>query len=77
MNYTVDGKNYIASEGYVFISKTTGIISKKLRLRKSDLLKNYDVIPEPVTEEVEETETQATETDYINALKELGVTFDE
>jgi hypothetical protein len=31
----------------------------------------------PETPEEPETETQATETDYINALKELGVTFDE
>jgi hypothetical protein len=69
MNYTVDGKNYIANEGYVFISKTTGIISKKLRLRKPDLLKNYDVIPEPVTEEIEEAETtETTETDHNNTL---------
>ena len=75
MNYTVDGKNYIASEGYVFISKITGIISKTLRLPKPELIDNYDVIPEPVTEEIEET--NATETDYINALEELGVTFDE
>lgn len=53
MNYTVNGRNYIANEGYVFISKTTGIISKKLRLRKPELLENYDVIIEPITEEVE------------------------
>ena len=53
MNYTVDGKNYIANEGYVFISKITGIISKKLRLPKPELIDNYDVIPEPI-EEIEE-----------------------
>lgn len=57
MNYTVDGKNYIADDGYVFISKTTGIMSKKLRLRKPEMLDNYDVIPEPI-EEVEETPTE-------------------
>lgn len=57
MNYTVDGKNYIANDGYVFISKTTGIMSKKLRLRKPEMLDNYDVIPEPI-EEVEETPTE-------------------
>lgn len=56
MNYTVDGKNYIANEGYVFISKTTGIISKKLRLPKPDLIDNYDVITEPIVEEIEEME---------------------
>lgn len=57
MNYIVEDKNYIANDGYVFISKTTGIISKKLRLRKPELLKNYDVITEPIVEEIEETET--------------------
>lgn len=51
MNYTIEGKNYIANEGYVFISKTTGIISKKLRLRKPEMLDNYEVIPEPVVDE--------------------------
>lgn len=51
MNYTVNGRNYIANEGYVFISKTTGIISKKLRLRKPEMLDNYEVIPEPVVDE--------------------------
>ena len=56
MNYTVDGKNYIANEEYVFISKITGIISKKLRLPKPELIDNYDVIPEPIIEEIEETE---------------------
>lgn len=56
MNYTVDGKNYIANEGYVFISKITGIISNTLRLPKPKLIDNYDVIPEPIVEEIEETE---------------------
>lgn len=55
MNYTVEDKNYIANEGYVFISKTTGIISNKLRLPKPELIDNYDVIPEPI-EEIEETD---------------------
>jgi hypothetical protein len=44
MNYTVDGKNHIANEEYVFISKTTGIISKKLRLPKPELIDNYEVV---------------------------------
>lgn len=34
-------------------------------------------IEEPEIPEEPETETQATEEDYINALKELGVEFDE
>ena len=63
MNYTIEGKNYIANEGYVFISKTTGIISKKLRLRKPEMLDNYEVIPEPVAEGTlgEETQIEGTE----------------
>jgi hypothetical protein len=56
VNYTAEGKNYIANEGYVFISKITGIISKKLRLPKPELIDNYDVILEPIIEEIEETE---------------------
>lgn len=82
MNYTVDGKNYVADEGYVFISKATGIVSKKLRLKDASLLDNYDVIEEPVIEDAEPEvdvpvvdENAATEEDYINALKELGVDF--
>lgn len=84
MNYTVDGKNYVANEGYVFISKATGIISKKLRLRDASLLDNYDVIEEPVVEPEEPVEPEvvvdpdaATEADYIGALEELGVNFNE
>lgn len=82
VNYTVEDKNYVANEGYVFISKATGIISKKLRLRDAALLDNYDVIEEPVVEEpvepeVEVDENAATEADYINALEELGVNFNE
>lgn len=53
MNYTVNGRNYTANDGYVFISKNTGIISKKLRLRNPELLENYDIIIEPIVEEVE------------------------
>lgn len=56
MNYTVKGKNYVVDDGYVFQSKTTGIISKKLRLSSPDMLDNYDIIPEPVPVEEEITE---------------------
>lgn len=87
MNYTVEDKNYIANEGYVFISKGTGIISKKLRLKDASLLDNYDVIEEPVVEPEEDNEPEAdvpvvdenaaTEADYIGALEELGVNFNE
>jgi hypothetical protein len=56
MNYTVNGKNYVADDGYVFQSKTTGILSKKLRLSSPDILNNYDIIPEPIPEEPEQEE---------------------
>lgn len=56
MNYTVKDKNYIADDGYVFQSKNTGLIFKKVRLSKPEMLDNYDIIPEPIVEEIEETE---------------------
>ena len=84
MNYTVNGKIYTADEGFVFQSKKTGIISKVLRFRSPEMIDNYDVIPEPVPEPTPEEATpetpvdeEATEADYINALEELGVSFDE
>lgn len=61
MNYTVNGKNYTADDGFVFCHKTTGGIYKKLRLTKNDNIDNYDVIPEPVVEEEPETEETETE----------------
>lgn len=51
MNYTVNGKNYIAHEGYVFQHKEKGGIYKKLRLTRNDSIDNYNVIIEPVEEE--------------------------
>ena len=54
MNYIVDGKIYTANEGYIFQSKTTGILSKTLRLRKPEMLDNYKIIVEP--QEIEEME---------------------
>lgn len=61
MNYTTDGKIYTADEGFVFISKKTGIISKVLRLRDPKMLDNYDIIPEPVPEPIpEEAEQEET-----------------
>ena len=58
MNYTVNGKNYVAAEGYVFQHKEKGGIYKKLRLAKNDSIENYDVIPEPVIEEEPEEVTE-------------------
>ena len=84
MNYTTDGEIYTADEGFVFISKKTGIISKFLMLKGPEMLDYYDIIPEPVPEPIPEEVTpetpvdeEATESDYINALKELGVEFNE
>lgn len=58
MNYTVNGKNYIADDGYVFRSKATGTLFKKLRLVRNDIIDNYDVIPEPAPQEEEITEEE-------------------
>lgn len=44
MNYTVDGKNYIANEGYVFISKITGIMAKEIRFARPEFIDNYEVV---------------------------------
>ena len=44
MNYTVDGKYYIANDDYFFRSKDTGIISKTLRLKTSSLINDYEVV---------------------------------
>lgn len=60
MNYTVDGNNYIANEGYVFVSKITGIMAKEIRFARPEFIDNYDVIPEPIVEETEMTETTET-----------------
>ena len=61
MNYTVNGKNYVADEGYVFQHKEKGGLYKKLRLTKNDSIENYDVIPEPVSEEENEEEPDASD----------------
>lgn len=57
MNYTVDGNNHIANEGYVFVSKITGIMAKEIRFARPEFIDNYDVVPEPIVEETETTET--------------------
>lgn len=58
MNYTVNGKNYTADDGYVFQHKEKGGIYKKLRLSKNDTIDNYDVIVEPVLpEETDDTDS--------------------
>lgn len=57
MNYTINGKNYIAHEGYAFQHKEKGGIYKKLRLTRNDDIDNYDVIIEPVAEEENDDST--------------------
>lgn len=82
MNYTVNGKFYIANEGYVFHSTITDIYTKRVMLPKPEYLEVYEVVDEasiPVVEPVEPEvdENAATEADYINALEDLGVNFNE
>lgn len=85
MNYTVNGKFYIANEGYIFHSTVTDIYTKRVMLPKPEYLEIYEVVDEasiPVVEpetpvEPVVDENAATEDDYINALEELGVNFNE
>lgn len=58
MNYKVDGSFYTANEGFVFISKKTGIISKVLMLKNPEMLDNYEIIPEPIPEPIPEEAEQ-------------------
>lgn len=44
MNYVVNGKYYIANDGYFFRSKNTGIISKTLRLKTPSMIDDYEVV---------------------------------
>ena len=55
MNYTFDGKNYIANDGYIFKNKLNEMTAIIMRLSEYDSIDNYDVIVKPVeqTEEVE------------------------
>ena len=88
MNYTVKDKFYIANEGYVFHSTITDIYTKRVMLPKPEYLEVYEIVDEasiPVVDpEVEPVEPEvvvdpdaATEADYIGALEELGVNFNE
>lgn len=72
-----------AKEGYVYTNGET--FSNVIRLGINDNADNWHEITEEEAERLQnteptETETptdEATETDYINALEELGVVFDE
>ena len=78
MNYTVKDKFYIANEGYIFHSTITDIYTKRVMLPKPEYLEVYEIVDEtsiPVEPEVDVN--AATEADYINALEDLGVNFNE
>lgn len=69
----------IAREGYVYTNGET--FSNVIRLGINDSADNWHEITEEEAERLQNTETppdtEATETDYINALEELGVNFNE
>lgn len=51
MNYRIDEKGiYIADDGYVF--EKNGSIAKMMALSELDNIDNYNVIEEPVEEEI-------------------------
>lgn len=68
-----------AREGYVYTNGET--FSTVIRLGKNDSVDNWHEITEEEAERLQSEETptdnEATETDYINALEELGVNFNE
>ena len=68
-----------AKEGYVYTNGET--YSTVIRLGKNDNADNWHEITEEEAERLQSDETptdnEATETDYINALEELGVNFNE
>lgn len=55
MNHKIENETYIANDGYVFKNKTTGSIAKGLTLGVNDTIENYEIIEEPILEEVEPT----------------------
>ena len=68
-----------AREGYVYTNGET--FSNVIRLGINDSADNWYEITIEEAERLQNTETptdtEATETDYINALEELGVNFNE
>ena len=71
----------IARKGYVYTNGET--FSNVIRLGVYDTADNWHEITEEEAERLQNgetetpTDTEATETDYINALEELGVNFNE
>lgn len=55
MNYRIENETYIANDGYVFKNKINDNIYKGLKLGINDTIENYEVIEEPIIEEVEPT----------------------
>ena len=69
-----------AKEGYVYTNGET--CSTVIRLGINDSADNWHEITEEEaerlqSEEIEPTDNEATEADYINALEDLGVNFNE
>lgn len=69
-----------AREGYVYTNGET--FSTVIRLGINDSADNWHEITEAESERLQSdatkpTETEATEADYINALEDLGVNFNE
>ena len=67
-----------ARNGFVYTNGET--FSNIIRLGKNDSADNWHEITEEEAERLqreEPTDNEATEADYINALEELGVNFNE
>lgn len=69
----------IAKNGYVYTNGET--FSTVIRLGKNDSADNWHEITEEEAERLQSeempTDNEATEADYINALEDLGVNFNE
>ena len=74
----MDNNVLIAREGYVYTNGET--FSNIIRLGKNDSAENWHEVTEEEAERLQSEEVlpeEATETDYINALEDLGVNFNE
>ncbi len=45
-NYTVDGKNYKANDGFMFRSLKSGMLVKAFRMSKNASIDDYEIVPE-------------------------------
>lgn len=75
----INEKTIIPDEGKVLTNGTA--FGSIVILGKNDRIDNWHEITEEEAERLQNTDTptdtEATETDYINALEELGVEFNE